>query len=202
MQAWYFDAGRMGKVLVSSLAAPMHTPIHPLETRVPPHSRIESFLAGASFHDSWRITSNEVDRSALDHFIVAARHTPRWVDACMTARNRVVRLLGLKDLGDLSALDRDRRAADYKPGDRVGIFTVFENGFDEALIGDRDKHLDVMLGVHRHALPGGREVVVTITTVVHVKNALGRLYMLLVKPMHRVIAPAVLATIGGAAPTA
>lgn len=174
-------------------------PTHPIETAFPPNSRIQSFLAGASFYDSWSITSHEADRSALDHFITAARHTPRWVDICMAARNRVVRFFGLKDLGELSGLDGARRAVDYKPGERVGIFTVFENGFDEALIGDRDKHLDVMLSVHRHALPGGREVVITITTVVHVKNALGRLYMLAVKPMHRIIAPAVLASIGSAA---
>lgn len=180
----------------------MPSPLHPIETAVPPDSRIQSFLAGASFYDSWSITSHEVDRSALDHFIAAARRTPRWVDACMAARNRVVRFFGLKDLGGLSGLDGGRRAVDYTPGERVGIFTVFENGFDEALIGDHDKHLNVVLSVHRHALPGGREVVVTITTVVHVKNALGRLYMLAVKPMHRVIAPAVLATIGAAARTA
>lgn len=180
----------------------MNTNTGPIESAVPSNSRIQSFLAGASFYDSWSITSHEVDRSALDHFIAATRRTPRWVDACMTARNRVVRVFGLKDLGELSGLDERRRAVDYKPGERVGIFTVFENSFDEALIGDRDKHLDVMLGVHRHALPGGREVVITITTVVHVKNTLGRMYMLLVKPMHRLIAPAVLATIGNAAHTA
>lgn len=187
---------------MSSLTSHMHPSIHPIETQVPPHSRIENFLAGASFYDSWSITSSEVDRSALDHFIAAARRTPRWVDVCMAARNRVVRFFGLKDLGELSGLDGGRPAVDYKPGERVGIFTVFENGFDEALIGDRDKHLNVVLGVHRRALPSEREVVVTITTVVHVKNALGRLYMLAVKPMHRIIAPAVLAKIGDAAPTA
>lgn len=87
-------------------------------------------------------------------------------------------------------------AASYKTGDRVGIFTVFENHFDEALIGDKDKHLDVVLSIHRHEVPEKKLVAITITTVVHVKNRLGSLYMLPVKPMHRLIAPAVLASIG------
>jgi Protein of unknown function (DUF2867) len=63
------------------------------------------------------------------------------------------------------------------------------------LIGDRDKHLNVVLSVHRRLLPGRQAVEITLTTVVHVKNLLGRLYMLPVTPAHRIIAPAVLASI-------
>lgn len=172
---------------------------NPIETQAPPNSRIAALLAGASFHDSWSITSSDVDKSALDHFIAAVKYTPRWVEVCMTARNKVVSLLGLKDLGTLSRVAGDKPASEYRPGERVGIFTLFENSFDEALIGDRDKHLDVMLSIHREASPDSKHVVLTVTTVVHVKNLLGRLYMLPVKPMHRIIAPAVLAAIGNSA---
>lgn len=170
----------------------------PVEAEVPPGSRVAALLAGASFHDAWRITSGDADLCALGHFIAAARRTPSWVDACMTARNRAGRLVGLKDLGTLSDVAADKPASAYRPGERVGIFTVFENTFDEALVGDRDKHLDVVLGIHRKPSMqgGGRQAVVTVTTVVHVKNMLGRLYMLPVRPMHRLIAPAVLSAIG------
>lgn len=72
---------------------------------------------------------------------------------CMAVRNRIVQLAGLKNLGALSELAADKMAASYKTGDRVGIFTVFENHFDEALIGDKDKHLDVALSIHRHEVP-------------------------------------------------
>ena len=44
------------------------------------------------------------------------------------------------------------------------------------------------------------QVAITITTVVHVNNLLGHLYMLPVAPMHRRIAPAVLAGLGDAQP--
>ena len=106
------------------------------------------------------------------------------------------RIVGLKDLGTLSGVAADKSALDYQPGDRVGIFPVIENTFDEALIGDDDKHLKVVLSVHRQEHAGEGLVSITITTVVHVKNRLGSLYMLPVKPMHRLIAPAVLASIG------
>lgn len=113
----------------------------------------------------------------------------------MSARNRIVQLFGLKNLGAMDNLDGTRVPKDYVLGDRVGIFTLFENSFDEVLLGDRDKHLNVVLSVHRKLLPEGLAVEVTLTTVVHVKNLLGRLYMLPVAPAHRIIAPAVLAGI-------
>lgn len=167
----------------------------PRESEVPSNSRASGLVHGASFHDAWRITSGRVDRSALEHFLAAAEKTPRWVHAAMSARNQIVQLFGLKHLGALDNLAGKNTQQAYLPGDRVGIFTLFENSFDEVLLGDRDKHLDVVLSVHRKLLPGGQTVEVTLTTVVHVKNLLGRLYMLPVTPAHRVIAPAVLAGI-------
>jgi hypothetical protein len=167
----------------------------PRECEVPPNSRVVQLLQGASFYDAWRITSARVERSALEHFLAATEKTPRWVNAAMGARNRVVQLFGLKNLGALDNLDRARGARTYNPGDRIGIFTLFEATDDEVLLGDRDKHLNVVLSIHKRLLASGHAVEVTLTTVVHVKNLLGRLYMLPVTPAHRIIAPAVLAGI-------
>lgn len=168
----------------------------PRETAVPRNSQAAALLEGADFFDAWRIESDAVDLSALDLFIAAVKLTPRWVDVCMALRNRVVALFGLKNLGNLSGLSRDKPVSSYEPGDRVGIFTLLENTFDEVLLGDKDRHLNVVVSVHRQAAADASRVVVTVTTVVHVKNMLGRLYMLPVKPMHRIIAPAVLKAIG------
>jgi hypothetical protein len=167
----------------------------PHKTEVPLNSRAAQLVSGASFHDAWQISSSRVDRSALEHFLAAAQKTPRWINAAMSARNSIVRFFGLKNLGTLDGFDETREPSAYVPGERVGIFTLFENTFDEVLLGDKDKHLNVVLSVHRRLLPGGQAVEVTLTTVVHVKNLLGRLYMLPVAPAHRIIAPAVLAGI-------
>lgn len=120
----------------------------------------------------------------------------------MSIRNNAASALGLKNLGTLSQLDQAKPASAYKPGDRVGIFTLIANTADEVLLGDRDKHLDVVLSVHRAAEVKNGRVIITVTTVVHVHNWLGRLYMLPVTPMHRVIAPTVLKAIGRARNTA
>lgn len=171
----------------------------PTAVAPPPGSRIATRLEGADFFDAWAIDAADGSLSALGQFLKAVRATPRWVDASMALRNRVVQLVGLKNLGELSEINPAKPDADYQPGDRVGIFTLFENTADEVLLGDRDKHLDVVLSVHC-ARPPGQPVRVTVTTVVHTKNRLGRLYMLPVKPMHKLISPSVLRVIGAPIP--
>lgn len=114
----------------------------------------------------------------------------------MSVRNQVVSLLGLKNLGKLSRLDPDKPASAYSAGDRVGIFTIIMNSGSEVLLGDKDRHLDVTLSVHKSCDVDFGQFAITVTTVVHVHNWLGRLYMLPVTPMHRIIGPAVLRAIG------
>ena len=134
-----------------------HTMNTPTATQPPAGSRIAGRIAGADFHDAWSIDAADPSLSALGQFLKAVQTTPRWVETCMTLRNRAVQLVGLKNLGELSEINPAKPDADYQPGDRVGIFTLFENTPDEVLLGDRDKHLDVVLSVHcdRPAGPAG-----------------------------------------------
>lgn len=160
----------------------------------PVGSAVHGLLPGANFFDAWQIQAADPHLSALGQFLKAIEATPPWVNACMALRNKVVEKIGLKNLGALGGFDPSKPETAYRAGDRVGIFTLFENTFDEVLLGDRDKHLDVTLSVHRQQLADA-QVNITITTVVNQHNWLGRLYMLPVKPMHRIIAPSVLKAI-------
>ena len=162
-----------------------------MKTTPPNNSQILRLIPGADFYDSWAVQAGDPSLSALGQFLKAIEATPNWVIQCMDLRNRVVEKLGLKNLGGLGAFDPAKPAVAYQPGDRVAIFTMFEQTFDEVLLGDKDKHLDVTLSVHRYVSASG-DVQVTVTTVVHVHNLLGHLYMIPVKPMHKLIAPTVL----------
>ena len=154
----------------------------PQETTAPSNSLIAGLVPGSYFHDAWAVPAGDPSLSALGQVLKAAGQTPRWVSACMSLRNRVVSLFGLKNLGGLENLPHHKAEADYRPGDRVGIFTLFENTPDEVLLGDRDKHLDVTLSVHLTPEPATGASLITLTTVVRVHNLLGRAYMLPVAP--------------------
>ncbi len=158
---------------------------------VPPSSRISRELHGASFFDSYEVQLSHQGRSALEIHLQIIAKTPFWVNALMAVRNRVVLVLGLKNLGHLGDLDQAKKAAAYRIGERVGIFSLLFLSDDEIILGDCDNHLDVKVSVCKLIRESGETV--AITTVVHVHNLLGRVYMLLVKPWHRRIVPAVMA---------
>jgi len=157
---------------------------------VPPASRVNADLASAYFSDAYQIMQSGDDRSALDIALQLAATAPPWFDFLMSTRNRIVGWLGLKNLGRLSAIDRDKPHADYKVGDRVGIFSIVSMSDDEVVLGDDDKHLRAHVSVYKER---GTQQNVTLSTVVHVHNFLGRAYLFFVIPAHRLIVPPLLA---------
>ena len=165
---------------------------HATPTPVPAASAINASLPGASFYDCHSIAVTGPRHTALEYFLMTLNLTPRWVEKLMWLRNKAVQLVGLKDLGGMANFDAAKPASTYRPGDRVGIFTLISTTDDEMLVGDDDKHLHVVLSLYRHPVTAEGVQTLSITTVVHVHNWLGRLYMLPVKPMHKLIAPAVI----------
>ena len=163
--------------------------------QVPEGSLIARRLPGAHFYDAWSVESADSGLCALAQFLRAAQTTPAWVNQLMSLRNQVVERFGLKDLGHLNGFDADKPVDQYKTGDRIGIFTLLENHPDEVLLGDSDKHLDVVLSVHKRQSPEAGRVMVTVSTVVHTHNLLGRLYMMPVAPVHKLIVPSMLSSI-------
>jgi hypothetical protein len=160
------------------------------EVEVPGNTEIGRHLEGAFFADAWELAPVDAAQSAMDFHLHALAATPRWVDALMGLRNRVVAQFGLKSLGALGAVNRAKPADAYRVGDRVGIFSLRSLAQREVVLEDRDKHLDVKVSV---AMRGtGAETRAVVSTVVHLNNRFGRVYMLFVKPVHRLIVPALL----------
>jgi hypothetical protein len=164
------------------------------KVELPAASAIARELPGAYFHDCYAVAVNNQGRSAIETYLAAVSKTPRWVNALMALRNTLVALLGLKNLGHLGALTAAKPASSYQVGDRVGIFSLLLLTHDEIILGDNDHHLSVKVSLSTRTQ--GLQQEVLLATVVHVHNRLGRIYMLLVAPVHRLIAPAMLAKLG------
>ncbi len=164
---------------------------------IPATCSLASEQAAADFCDTFCLALAQSDvRSALQIFLDTVAQTPTWVHLAMRLRNRLVGLVGLKNLGTLDQLAASKCAADYQPGDRVGIFSLVRQTYDEAILTDNDKHLQVMISVQRLQVSDGVALnalpACALTTVVKVHNWLGRLYMWPVGPAHKIVAPAVL----------
>lgn len=134
--------------------------------------------------------------NAMETYLTLVTRTPGWMNTLMAMPNQAVRLVGLKHLGNLSTAVNDKPASDYKVGDRVGIFSLKHLQEDEVTVFDDDKHLQVQLSLVKHVVNG--KAMVSLGTVVHTHNRLGRLYMSIVGPVHSLIVPRMLAQVAHA----
>lgn len=167
----------------------------PVRVSLPKHSKIKPLSNNSYFHDSWKIEAKMPTLDPLEQFIRVMQATPKWMDSLMILRNRIVGLFGLKNLGVFSNIDSSKSSSDYKIGDRVGIFTIIEIDKDEVLLGDDDNHLSVVVSIYKE-IGTHNSTAITVSTVVHVKNCLGKAYMLPVTPAHHFIAKKMTAVIG------
>ena len=161
-----------------------------VETAVPSDTKIAADLPGAYFYDCYQMDLCHDGIPAMQLYLDSFANTPEWVSFLMQVRNKVVGLFGLKNLGHLNSIRRDKAAKDYLVGERAGIFSLIYHSEQEVILCDSDKHLDVKISVSKQT-EGSRQFV-AVTTVVHVHNLLGRAYMFFVGPAHKIIAPAVL----------
>ena len=156
---------------------------------LPEGSVIHTTLPGADYADAYRAAEPQPTACALQAWLDVVARTPPWTHALMALRNRLVRLVGLKGVGQLDDVHGERArphdAASYRTGDRVGIFFIRHLGEREVVMGQDDKHLNVQVSLSKQVM-GGQPVVV-LSTVVHIHNRLGHAYMAVITPFHRLI---------------
>jgi hypothetical protein len=147
---------------------------------VTPAVDADALLAGAQFADAFRIEihDHELDARRAAERMIARQ--PRWAEALLSLRNFLVAPLGLKTSGANPAGARDM----------IGIFPVVSETPDRLIAGFNDKHLDFRIVVDVTAPGDVRQV--TATTLVLTHNWLGRTYLAIILPFHRLIVPALL----------
>ncbi len=160
---------------------------------MPAGSRIAQALPNNDFADCYRFDDLWLGKTALETYLILVTRTPGWMNALMAMRNQAVRLVGLKHVGNLSTAVNRKPASEYTVGDRVGIFSIQHLQDDEVVVFDNDKHLVVQLSVVKHVVDG--KPVVSMGTVVHIHNRLGRCYMAVVGPAHSFIVPRMLSQV-------
>ncbi len=160
-----------------------------VKTKVPQNSLLQPSLADADFYDAYAAPLNDRALSPTEIFLRASRATPQWVGLAMSLRNRIVRRLGLKDVGAMRA-PAGKSADSYAIGDRLGIFRVFDKTENELLLGIDDSHLDVRVSLMKLQENSFSRYVVS--TVVHIHNRLGQIYMAPVGRIHPLVVRAMM----------
>lgn len=158
-------------------------PHHVAAVSLPPESRVTTLYATVNLADAYSIelpSGTSADPEVLARFIFSV--LPPWMNGLMKIRDTVVAGFGLKTSKHLKAVDEKNKE------NRVGIFKIYGKEKAELILGEDDKHLDFRLSVLYSdvAAPSSKQRL-TLSTVVHCHNRLGRLYIFIVAPFHRLL---------------
>lgn len=169
-------------------------------TDIPAGSALRAGLERADFWDAYEAPLRDPALTPLEIALKSFGTTPGWVSALMALRNGLVRLVGLKSVGAIR-VSGGKPAAAYRVGDRLGIFTIRAMDEREILMGIDDRHLNVQVSIVKPiinpiiktmAQSGQDAPRYVVSTMVHIHNALGRLYMLPVGRIHPLVVRAVM----------
>lgn len=133
-------------------------------------------LPGADWADCFEKLVNRSGLTAEAAAREAFERMPEWVGGLMALRNLLVRPFGLQ--GDPDA------AAAGAP--RVGMFPVISKNPGEIVLGFNDRHLDFRIVVQTEALKD-QQTQVRMMTLVKRHNTLGRIYLAVIMPFHKLI---------------
>jgi hypothetical protein len=135
-----------------------------------------TLLAGAQFIDAFRVEIGTAPVNAREACTRMVLHGPRWIDALIRLRNILVTPFGLKTSGEGAPA----------PGGLIGLFPVLSETPERLVAGFDDSHLDFRIVVNVAGDATLRHV--TLTTLVRTNNLLGRTYLTLITPFHKLVA--------------
>ena len=146
---------------------------------LPPGASIAPLYPGSNLADAYAVDlptaqARQMDMQSLACVLLGSQ--PGWARKLMVLRDAIVARFGIKTARQMEA----------KPGKRIGIFRIYAVSDDEIIVGEDDSHLDFRLSVLRDR-DTGRHGSVTMSSVVHCHNWVGRAYILLIRPFHKLI---------------
>lgn len=148
---------------------------------LPSESRVSRVYDTTDLADAYaiRLPKNAITDPELLARFLFSQQAP-WVATLMRLRDALVAGLGLKTSKQLQRPDGDKR---------IYIFKIYETSTHEILLGEDDRHLDFRLSVLHQTRTDAAESApyLVVSTVVHCHNRLGRLYILLIAPFHRMV---------------
>jgi hypothetical protein len=156
----------------------MHTHVEIAQAELPPASRLSPSYDRADFADAFSVALPETashDAESLARYIFDQQ--PKWIKMLLGLRDTLVRPFGLKSVAELRAT----------PGDRIDIFRVYARYPDEVVLGEDDTHLNFRVSILVQPPSQSHPRQVTLTTLVFYNRLLGRAYIALIAPFHRMV---------------
>jgi hypothetical protein len=149
---------------------------------VPPDSAFLPDLSGSYYWDSYEAPLRRDALSMTEIYLALFAHHPRWARLLLALRGRIVAPLGLR-ASTAADFDTIEIKPAYAIGEKIARFTLYAQSDTEIVTGGDDRHLDFRVSVRKLTDRGTPRV--ALTTSVRPHNRLGKAYLLVVLPFHR-----------------
>tara|TARA_R100000005_G_scaffold94926_2_gene74533 strand:- start:5931 stop:6449 length:519 start_codon:yes stop_codon:yes gene_type:complete len=152
------------------------------KTQLPSDSRLHESYRPGDFLDCYTVAIAPPDRPLSEILQYVLIEMPGWARMLLRIRDSIVGLFGIRTSQDFPQDNSFRRI--LAVGDPVGFMQVRHIAGNEIILGEDDSHLDFRVTIYRAP---GEAGLVSLATLVHRHNWIGRLYLALIMPFHILI---------------
>lgn len=128
------------------------------------------------FADTFSTTNHYHDIEEISNLVFNC--TPKWINALLAIRNRIVKVIGLK------TTKPDDYNENYQVGRYLNFFKILFISDNEVIFAGDDSHLNFRAIINRSTSDFYN---IKVTTIVQFNNSMGRIYMKVVKPFHKLL---------------
>ncbi|RAX42027.1 DUF2867 domain-containing protein [Rhizobium tropici] len=142
-------------------------------------------LPDADWADCYELKIPNSDLTAIAAARTMLSRFPYWVRLLIRVRDVVTGLFGLRSTSDLRAEELEK----------IGFFPVVSKSDNQVVLGFDDRHLDFRVVIDVRDDDQGCRLI-DATTLVRRNILLGRIYLAIITPFHRLIVATTLANLG------
>lgn len=133
-------------------------------------------LPDANWADAFEVSTHLDFATMREIAYTTVGTSPTWAKRLFKIRNFIVAPFGLKPDGKTDAPRSETR---------ISIFPILQESEDSIVLGMDDIHLNFRIIIERFAIGGGFRI--RVTTLVRRHNILGKVYITLITPFHKLI---------------
>jgi hypothetical protein len=156
-----------------------------LKSKIPANSLVEKYLP-ADYSEVYETTVKENAQLTPDNLLIAFWAFPVWVRWLFNLRDILVKPFGLKGAdGDYNSFHQ-KFAETVRFGGIYKQTSIPAKSENETILQLADRHLTAELSCRIENISDNK-LKISVITLVHYHNALGKIYFVVIKPFHKII---------------
>lgn len=146
---------------------------------LPENCSLHEKAKGRGYEDAFAFRLEDDTQDARSVYLAIFGKLPKPVRFMISLRNKLVGLFGFETSPEGMNITADK----ITEGAKAGAMTILKATAGEVIVGSEERHMAVWISLQNH-----EDGLYTLSTRVNLHTGIGRAYMKVIKPFHKVIA--------------